>query len=45
VSGIHAGSQQGIALQVDRLPVVGRGNAHVADQHERETLKRMFPYS
>ncbi len=43
--GIDASGQQRIALQVRALPVGVRRHAHVANQHERITIKKRFPYT
>ena len=42
---VHPGGEQGVALQVHRLPVVGGGHAHVADKPVRKTLDPRLPYS
>jgi hypothetical protein len=45
LSSIDASGQQGIALQVGALPIGVRRHAHVANQHERITIKKRFPYA
>ena len=43
--GIHAGREQGIALQVGRLTIGLTGNPHIADEHSRKTPRCMFSYT
>ena len=42
VALVDAGRDQRVTLQVD---LVGRGHAHVADQHVRQTSNHGFPYT
>ena len=34
---------QRVALEIDRLAIVGRRHPHISDQHVRQTLESMFP--
>ena len=42
---VDPGRDQRVALEVDRLTVVGGRDAHVADRHVRKTSPREFPRS
>ena len=42
--GIHAGREQGIALQVGRLTIGLTGDPHIADEHRRKTPRCTFSY-
>jgi len=41
---VHTRGDQRIALQIDRLTFVGRGHAHVADQHVPKTHQPVFSH-
>ncbi len=45
IPGIHASRQQRVALQVRALAVGVRRDTHVANQHQRKTVKSWFPYT
>lgn len=43
VSGVDAGTNQGVALQRRVLPVIVGRDTHIADKHVWKTLQRTFP--
>ena len=45
VALVDAGRDQRIVLKIDRLALVGRGHAHVADQHVRQTSNHGLSYT
>jgi hypothetical protein len=42
---IDTGCDQRVALEIDRLAVVGRRHPHISDQHVRQTLGSIFSHT
>jgi hypothetical protein len=45
VTLVDTGGEERVTLQVQRLTVALRGDAHLADQHVRKTPSGRFPHS